>query len=119
MPNNDNIQPPDTTHRARSLRRQSTIPERLLWSKLRAGRLSGIKFRRQHPIGPYIADFCCTTAKLVIELDGMSHIGRAEEDEARSEYLRSQGYRVIRYTNDQVISDLDSVVEDVARQIDQ
>jgi very-short-patch-repair endonuclease len=119
LPNDDHIQPHDSTRLARSLRRQSTVPERLLWGRLRSGRLYGVKFRRQHPIGPYIVDFCCATVKVVIELDGMSHVGRAEQDEQRSAYLRSHGYRVIRYTNDQVISAIDSVVEDIARQIEQ
>ena len=107
---------PKQTERARDLRRKSTFPERLLWSRLRAGRLAGLKFRRQQPIGPYIADFYCAAAALVVELHGLSHVGRADEDRRRSEYLEAQRLRIVRYTNDQVIGDVDVVAEDITRQ---
>jgi very-short-patch-repair endonuclease len=65
------------------LRRHSTIPERILWGMIRGGRLGGLKFRRQHPIGPFFADYYCHEAKLIVELDGMSHDSRGEADRRR------------------------------------
>jgi very-short-patch-repair endonuclease len=100
---------PHMTARARSLRCDSTFPERLLWGMLRGGRLEGFKFRRQHVIGTYVADYCCAEANLVIELVGESHVGRGEMDHARTEYLQAQGYRVIRFTNDDVLQSPDAV----------
>ncbi|MFW6059188.1 MAG: endonuclease domain-containing protein [Phycisphaeraceae bacterium] len=102
--------------RLRKLRRESTFPERLLWSRLRGSQLAGLKFKRQYAIGPYIADFYCAAASLVVELDGLSHVGRVDEDQRRSAYLDAQGLRVVRYANDQVIENVDAVAEDIARQ---
>ena len=87
-----------------------TIPERLLWGKLRSGRFAGLKFRRQHPIGPYVADFYCHDQQLVIELDGESHIGTAAYDRQRADDLTIQGLRIVRFSNDEVIQDLDAVL---------
>src|SRR5262245_26351469 len=95
--------------RARRLRRDSTIPERILWGLLRGGRLGGLKFRRQHPLGPFIADFYCHEHKLVVELDGMSHDGRAEADRRRESYLRYHGLTVLRVGNDDVLRDSEAV----------
>jgi very-short-patch-repair endonuclease len=83
-----------------------TIPERLLWRALRQ-RPQGIKFRRQHPIGPYIADFCCLQARLVIEVDGFVHdtAGRAERDARREKYIEENGFRVVRISAARVIAD--------------
>src|SRR5690242_9709167 len=89
--------------RARQLRRDTTVPERFLWSLLRDGRLAGLKFRRQHPIGPFVADFYCHDAALVVEVDGMSHDGRAVADAQRTSYLESQGLQVLRIGNDDVL----------------
>jgi very-short-patch-repair endonuclease len=105
---------PRQTSRARSLRREAPPPERLLWSRIRGGRLGGLKFRRQHPIGPFIVDFYCAEAELVVEIDGMSHDKRADEDERRSAYLRGQGCRIVRYTNHEVLTRLDDVLRDIA-----
>src|SRR5262245_53495105 len=102
---------PKAKQRARRLRREMTIPERLLWGKLRGGRLSGLKFRRQYPIDPYIADFYCHEHRLVIELDGESHVGAASYDERRKAVLKTQGLRVVRFTNDDVIQELEAVLE--------
>jgi very-short-patch-repair endonuclease len=99
----------ESIDRARRLRRESTSPERILWSILRGGQLAGLKFRRQHPIGPYIADFYCHSASLVVELDGMSHDTTREYDQRRDEYLKRQGLTVLRILNDEVMSDLDAV----------
>src|SRR5689334_16407817 len=90
--------------RARQLRRDSTAPEQLLWSVLRRRTLGGAKFRRQEPIGPYVADFCCREKKLVIEWDGESHEGRQKQDAARTRYSHAAGYREMRFVNDDVMS---------------
>ena len=84
--------------RARDLRQRSTTPERVLWSRLRAGRLGGFKFRRQHPIGPFVADFYCHEAALVVEVDGDIHLSQKERDERRDQYLTEKGLRVVRFT---------------------
>jgi very-short-patch-repair endonuclease len=100
-----------TVVRARALRRAPTLPEGLLWQVLRQ-RPSGLKFRRQHPVGPYIADFYCAAAKLVVEVDGESH-GMGEQprhDEVRDRWLREQGLRVFRFEAQDVMKDLNSVV---------
>ena len=107
----------DSVGRARKLRKQSTFPEKLLWGSLRDGQLAHVKFRRQHPIGPYVADFYCHTAQLIIELDGDSHDGRAAEDRKSEVYLNSKGYRVMRFLNDDVLQDLDSVLIAIARAV--
>ncbi|MCP3903235.1 MAG: endonuclease domain-containing protein [Planctomycetes bacterium] len=99
--------------RARTLRNRSTFPERLLWSRLRNRRLLGAKFRRQHPIGPFVADFYCADAHLVIELDGESH-DDPESDAARSRHLEQNGLSVVRVTNDEVLNDLDLVLERIS-----
>ena len=84
---------------ARQMRREPTPAERRMWSLLRNRRLAGFRFRRQHPVGIYIADFYCAVARLVVELDGDSHIGNEEADRRREEYLRGLGLRVIRFWN--------------------
>ena len=91
------------------------IPERLLWGKLRDRRLAGIKFRRQQPVGPYVADFYCPSARLVIELVGRSHLGRYEADRERQDYLEQRGLRVIRFSNDRLLDDLAGVVRQISR----
>jgi very-short-patch-repair endonuclease len=104
--------------RARELRRNQTPAERKLWAKLRGRQLCGLKFRRQHPIGRCIADFCCVARKLVIEIDGDSHASQAEYDRDRTVYLQERGYTVIRFTNEQVRRELDAVVAEILRQCD-
>lgn len=93
--------------RARNLRQTQTYAEAALWEILRAGRLNGWKFRRQHPIGRYVADFACPQARLVIELDGGVH--REEEQELRdllrTEVIERFGWHVLRFTNDEILSD--------------
>src|SRR4026209_553850 len=81
------------------LRRQLTEPEQLLWQQLRNRELSRFKFRRQHPIGPYIADFACLNPRLVIELDGRLHDKRYTYDETRTRFLESNGFTVLRFRN--------------------
>jgi len=101
--------------RARELRRQMTYPERRLWSVLRDREVSCWKWRRQHPKGIYILDFFCHEAGLVVEVDGDSHAGQEEYDANRTEWLEEQGLRVIRFTNDDVLKNLDGVMEEILR----
>jgi len=108
---------PEIIARARMLRKEAPCPEHLLWSRLRAAQLGGIRFRRQHVIGPYVADFYCARARLVIELDRLSHEGRESYDAERTEYMESQGLRVIRCADDDVIRDVDQVVRRIACEI--
>ena len=101
--------------RARQLRKESTDAERLLWSRLRNRRLLGLKFNRQSPIGRYIVDFVCKERNLIIEIDGGHHQeqGHRVSDLNRTEWLNSSGFRVIRYWNNQVLDDIDSVLESI------
>jgi very-short-patch-repair endonuclease len=100
--------------RGRQLRRKSSVPERLLWGRLRNGRCGGVKFRRQQPVGPYVVDVFCADARVAIELDGMSHEGQAEGDDIRHRYLEAQGFKVLRFTNKTLLKDLAGVVKAIA-----
>jgi very-short-patch-repair endonuclease len=95
---------------ARMLRKESTDAERLLWKYLRAHRMAGYKFRRQVVIEPYIVDFVCFEAMLVIEADGGQHLEQANEDRRRTAYLESMGYRVLRFWNNEILCDIESVL---------
>ena len=97
---------------AKELRKDMTDAERRLWQTLRAQRLAAWKFRRQEPLGPYIADFVCHEARLVIEIDGGQH-ARSARDAARDRWFAEQGYRVLRYWNDEVLTQTDAVLEHV------
>lgn len=101
---------------ARRLRKDLTFPERLLWSRLRGGRLAGLKFRRQHPIGDFIVDFYCHEHRLAIELDGESHADRGEADHTRQKDIERLGVHVVRYGNDDVLQDIDTVLEQILRE---
>jgi very-short-patch-repair endonuclease len=103
----------------RRLRSNMTGPETQLWSRLRARQLQGLKFRRQHGIGPYIVDFYCPEQSLVIEVDGDSHVDADQvvKDRQREQYLQSLGLRVIRYINDDILKNLDGVLEDLAERL--
>ncbi|MCB9850857.1 MAG: DUF559 domain-containing protein [Phycisphaerales bacterium] len=107
-----------TINRARTLRQDAPFPERLLWSKLRNHRMNGLRWRRQHPIGSYITDFCCVTAKLVIELDGRSHETREIYDKKRTAYIESQGFRVIRFGDDEIVRDIENVLHRIASELE-
>ena len=102
----------NTWQRARKFRRDRTQAEKLLWLKLRNEQL-GAKFRRQHPIGEYIADFVCIERKLIVEVDGPTHaeIEQQLHDARRTDFLESLGYRVIRVTNLQVKESMSYVLE--------
>lgn len=97
--------------RARALRRNMTDAEHALWHRLRSRALGGHRFRRQHDIDPYIADFVCKEAMLVLEIDGGQHGDQQDYDARRTAYLQSQGYRVLRFWNNDVLTDIESVLE--------
>lgn len=97
--------------RARALRSSQTDAERKLWYHLRAHRFLGMKFKRQHPIGSYIADFACLEHRLVIELDGGQHAENATYDESRTRYMEAQGLRVLRFWNDEVLVQTEAVLD--------
>ena len=94
---------------AKSLRREQTPPEAKLWRILRGRRLGGYKFRRQYPIGRFITDFYCHEVRLIIELDGASHENQIAYDLARSQWLASSGYQVMRFSNQQLNENVEAV----------
>lgn len=96
------------TERARQLRANQTDTERTLWLHLRANQFFGAKFRRQHQIGRYVADFCCPAAKLIVEIDGGQHT--PERDAERSRALEAEGYAVVRFWNNEVRENLEGVL---------
>ena len=104
---------------ARRLRREQTNVERKLWYKLRDRRIDGFKFRRQQPIGPYIVDFVCFETKLVVELDGGQHADdkNAAADAVRTAFLKSQGFRVLRFWNLDLIESFDGVLDRIWREL--
>jgi very-short-patch-repair endonuclease len=99
------------------LRRNQTAAETLLWHQLRRKRVDNRGFRRQYRLGPYIVDFVCLTARLVIEVDGDSHDLTYENDQRRPRWLEGQGFRVIRFWNHDVTSNLDGVVRTIEAEI--
>lgn len=104
---------PRTLKNARRLRQEMSVVETILWNRLRCGRLNGLKFRRQQPLGPFVADFFCADAKLVIELDGASHFLSIVEDERRTQWIERHGIEVIRFCNEEVLGRLDYVLEEI------
>ena len=106
-----------TQARARKLRNQSTDAERLLWRHLRRRQLGGFRFRRQMPVGGYVADFACMDAKLVIELDGGQHQEQAARDARRDARINVNGYRVVRFWNNQVFEETTAVLEVILNEL--
>ena len=104
---------------SRRLRRRSTDVERLLWSRPRDRQLAGAKFRRQHPIGPYIVDFFCLEQRLVIELDGGQHARRSRHDAKRDHWLESRGYRVLRFWNNDAMRNVEGVLQRISLVLDE
>lgn len=100
---------PKTRTRAIELRKELTPAERKLWAVIRNDQL-GVNFRRQHAIGKYIPDFACIEKKLIIELDGSQHLEQEEYDKERTKYLESQGYKVIRFWNNDVMKNIEGVI---------
>ncbi|MBI4737310.1 MAG: endonuclease domain-containing protein [candidate division NC10 bacterium] len=103
--------------RARRLRRDQTEAERRLWARLRARQVHGAKFRRQHPIGGYIADFCCPECGVVVEVDGGQHAAQVEADSRRTAFLAERGYRVLRFWDNEVLAQIDAVLERIAEAV--
>lgn len=96
---------------ARELRKALTPAEAKLWAHLRAGRLNGVKFRRQHAIGNYVPDFCAIKHRLIIELDGSQHLEQGEYDKERTAFFESKGYRVLRFWNHDVMNRMETVLK--------
>jgi len=104
---------PGTLETARILRKRMTPCEILLWEKLKDKQLLGLRFRSQHPIDIFIADFYCHEARLVVEIDGEIHEGQIEYDDGREAEIEKYGIKIIRFTNDEVIINLDNVVNKI------
>jgi very-short-patch-repair endonuclease len=102
-----------TLLKAKRLRRDMTDAERKLWSVLRNAQLKGAKFRRQQPIGPFIADFVCQEHRLILEADGGQH-ANSDADARRTGFLRSKGYRVLRFWNTDILGNIDGVTAAIA-----
>jgi very-short-patch-repair endonuclease len=110
---------PEKAKRARRLRRDMTDVEKGLWNRLRGAQVAGVPFRRQHPIGNYVVDFCALPLKLIIELDGGQH---GEEhavvkDQTRTQWLVNRGFRVLRFWNSDVVENLDGVLQVIAHAV--
>ena len=112
LPFNRNLKP-----FARKLRKNMTDAELTLWAKLRRKQLNGHTFYRQKNIGNYIVDFYCPGAKLVVELDGGQHAKDKDYDERRDEFLQREGYRVLRFWNDEMLTNKDYVLQTVLREL--
>ena len=102
---------------ARRLRRASTSAEDILWARLRGSRLHGAKFRRQVPIDRYVVDFCCHAARLIVEIDGAQHDWQTPYDDGRTQVLESAGFNVLRFTNEDVRDDLESVLQRIRAEL--
>jgi very-short-patch-repair endonuclease len=109
--------PATTVMRSRALRKDAGEPERRMWRALREA-LPDAKFRRQVPLGAYHADFCSHAMRLVIEIDGDDHALRTGTDAARTTFIEGEGYRVVRFTNHDVMEALDGVLATIATQLD-
>lgn len=108
----ERIKPPLPTRtlvRAHALRQSATDAEHKLWQRLRAGQLNDFKFRRQHSLPPYIVDFACLKARVIVELDGSQHDD--EQDATRTRFLEAQGFKVVRFWDNDVLRDTDTILE--------
>jgi len=109
----------DLVNLSRNLRKNQTDAENLLWRHLRGKQLAGLRFRRQHPLGRYIVDFVCLEKRLVLELDGGQH-GEEKgliKDNERDQWLRAEGYRILRFWNNEVLANLEGVMESIRSNI--
>ena len=102
---------PHIRNYSRQLRKNQTDAEQRLWFLLRSGRFCCYKFRRQHPIGSFIVDFCCIDRRLIIELDGGQHVVQMKQDVKRTLYLSAEGYRVLRFWDNEVLKEIESVLK--------
>ena len=100
---------------AKAMRRQPTKAEAIIWAALRGTRLQAFKFKRQQPIGAYIVDFVCFERRLIVEIDGGQHADNVAEDQGRSIWLQDQGFRVLRFWNNEVTERRDDVLESIIR----
>ena len=107
-----------TTIRARELRLRQTAAEAVLWNAVRAKRLCGLKFRRQYPIGPFFTDFASVAEKLIVEIDGGYHDYQYADDSSRQRFLEGQGWRVIRFSNDDMLEDIEAVAISIAQHLE-
>ena len=107
----------ESTYRARALRRSQTPDERELWALLRGRRLDGAKFRRQHPIGPFIVDFFCEEAALAVEADGEPHFRHPPRDGARDAWLEAVGILVLRFENDETLQRPHAVLDRIRAEL--
>ncbi len=103
--------------RAREMRHAPAVTEKHFWNEVRDRKLGGFKFRRQYLIGPYIADYVCVEKKLIVELDGILHADRLGYDATRDAFLQSEGYRVIRFKNEDLLEDLSGALEYIRREL--
>ena len=108
-----------TWHHARDLRHHATDAERKLWQHLQGRQLRGLKFRRQFVIAGFVADFACIEIKLVIELDGGQHLERSAEDTSRTHRIEANGYRVLRFWNDDVLLRTDALLDEIHRHVEE
>ena len=115
MPRRRRMRPPGAAQiaRARGLRQTATNAERMMWCLLRNRSLRKYKFRRQHPLGPYVADFYCAECRLVVELDGVKHAESEEYDATRTEWMERYGIRVIRFPNKRLNDELPMVLAEI------
>ncbi len=107
----------ETSGHAKKLRKNMTDAERKLWTHLRSRQLEGVKFRRQHQIGPYVVHFIAFGPKLVIELDGEHHALQLEEDSKRSDWLASNGFTVLRFWNHEVLQQTQNVLQAITERL--
>ena len=105
------------THVAKVLRHEMTDAERVLWREVRAHRFAGFKFKRQEPLGSYVVDFVCYEAKLIVELDGGQHAIQKEADEERTRWLASRGFRVLRFWNNDVLTNIAGVMHVIEKNL--
>lgn len=105
---------PELHQRAWVLRQHPTPAEAVLWAALSSKQVTGLRFRFQHPVGQCILDFYCASCRIVVEVDGAVHAARTEEDAARTALLEAYGCRVVRFSNEEVLTDLNSVLERIA-----
>ncbi|MGB6229252.1 MAG: DUF559 domain-containing protein [Litorimonas sp.] len=107
----------DATKFARELRRNQTGPEERLWAELRNRRLGGFKFRRQAPLAGYTVDFLCASAKLIVEVDGTSHLGREEYDQQRTREIEKLGFNVVRLGNEDIMDGLHASLDQIHHEL--
>lgn len=106
------------SNKAKSFRKRSTDAERKHWSVLRNRHFEGLKFRRQRPIGKYIVDFVCLEKNLIIEVDGGGHANQKEMDDERTRWLESQGFKVIRFWNNEIINETEGVSQAIVHALE-